>query len=144
MLKSSVLEQIQRPDFFLLTVILTIASRGDDTADNLAIHRGCCEHIQRLLLDVVFAQPWTQRSRIVEGLILLSEWPPYISPSQVTSEEPKSIFSEDRTAWSLIGLAVRHGYLMRLDEAAFRKGGQEEMDEETNNKRILWTCKFKY
>jgi len=134
----SSLESIQRPDYFLLTVLLTIASR--DSPNYSLVHRYCWDYTQRLLLEVLLAQPWTQTQRTVEGLLLLSEWLPHIQISQTASRAPKSLFSEDRTAWSLIGLAVRHGYMLRLDRAAFRhrdSGNHEQMEQN----RLIWTCK---
>ncbi|RJE21090.1 hypothetical protein PHISCL_06577 [Aspergillus sclerotialis] len=108
---------IQESDYFLLTAILTIASR-DDPRHSLT-HRYCWDHVQRLLVDVLLAHPWTQTPRTVEGLLLLAEWLPHIQVQETASETPKNLFSEDRTAWSLVGLAVRHGYLQRLDQGAF-------------------------
>lgn len=61
---------------------------------------------------------------------------------RAASEEPADLFSEDRTAWSLVGLAVRHGYLKRLYQTAFCGKGRKEVREEVEYDRIVWTCKF--
>lgn len=135
------MEAVQRPDHFLLTVILTIASR--DSPNHSLVHRYCWDYSQRLLLEVLLAQPWTQTPRTVEGLLLLSEWLPHIQTSQPTSQVPKNLFSEDRTAWSLIGLAIRHGYMLRLDRGAFRQQRDSGNQERAEQNRLIWTCKCK-
>ncbi|PWY94411.1 hypothetical protein BO94DRAFT_457543 [Aspergillus sclerotioniger CBS 115572] len=128
------MERVQKQDYFLLTAILTIASR-DDPSHSLT-HRYCWDHTQRLLVDVLLARPWTQTPRTVEGLLLLAEWLPHIQIEETTSEA--NLFSEDRTAWSLVGLAVRHGYLQRLDQAAFRNTDSHESMEKVEQQRLIW------
>lgn len=132
------MEKIKRSDYFLLTVVLTIASR-DSTTHSLA-HRYCWDHTQRLLLEVLLAHPWAHTPRTVEGLLLLAEWLPHVQTKQ-TRSEPKSLFGEDRMAWSLIGLAIRQGYLLRLDRAAFRSSGDYESKQQQEHNRLVWTCK---
>ncbi|PTB64975.1 hypothetical protein BBK36DRAFT_1203736 [Trichoderma citrinoviride] len=138
MLGQSATEKISRSDFFLLTVILTIASR--DSPSHSPIHRYCWDYAQRLLLEVLLGYPWTLRSRTVESLLLLSEWLPHIELTHATPNENKSIFIEDRTSWSLVGLAVRQAYLMRLDQGAFPNATmQQETKEQAEHKRLIWT-----
>ncbi|KAL4924175.1 uncharacterized protein BDV17DRAFT_284902 [Aspergillus undulatus] len=132
--------KIQRSDYFLLTAILTIASR-DDPRHSL-MHRYCWDHAQRLLVDVLLAHPWTQTPRTVEGLLLLAEWLPHIQIQETTSEAPKNLFSEDRTAWSLVGLAVRQGYLQRLDKGAFRHTNGNISKEQAEQNRLVWAYIF--
>lgn len=132
------LDTIRKSDFFLLTVILTIASR-DSLAHSL-IHRHLWDYTQKLLLEVLLGYPWTLRSRTVEGLLLLSEWLPHVELTQVTPQEDKSIFNEDRTSWSLVGLAVRQAYLMRLDQSSFPNTAMQETKEQADHKRLIWTC----
>jgi hypothetical protein len=138
LLHSSITAKIKKSDYFLLTVILTIASR-DDPHHSLT-HRYCWDHVQRLLVDVLLAHPWTQTPRTVEGLLILAEWLPHIQIQETTSEVPKNLFSEDRTAWSLVGLAVRHGYLQRLDQAAFPNNSSGESKERADQNRLVWAC----
>ena len=138
-LRSSGLERIERSDYFLLTIILTIASR--DSPNHILVHRYCWDHTQHLLLQVLLAHAWSQTPRTVEGLILLSKWLPHIQANRTTSEAHKSLSSEDRTTWSLVGLAVRLGYLLRLDTAAFRNFTDSEPKEQERRKRLVWICK---
>lgn len=137
------MQRFQRPDHFLLTVILSIASR--DTSSHLETHKTCWKHVQRLLLDILLARPWTQSPQTVEGLLLLSEWLPHIEVDHeaFSSEEQDSLFDEDRTAWSLIGLAVRHGYMLHLDQGAFRNGQATKMTEQMERNRLVWTCEHR-
>lgn len=140
MIGQSGLQKFQGPDHFLLTVILSIASR--DTSSHLQTHRTCSKHVQRLLLDILLARSWTQSPQTVEGLLLLSEWLPHIEVDHeaFSAKEQDSFFDEDRTAWSLIGLAVRHGYMLRLDQGAFRNGQATGMTEQMERNRLVWTC----
>ncbi|CAG7983524.1 unnamed protein product [Penicillium olsonii] len=125
----------QKDDHFLLTCILTIASR-DDSCQSLT-HRYCWDHAQRLLVDVLLAYNWTQSPRIVEGILLLAEWLPHIQDEP--TEKSKSLFGGEATAWSLVGLAVRHGYLQRLDSAAFRGLRDDSSQERAEQNRIIWS-----
>ncbi len=126
---------------FLLTIILTIASKDDFKFS--AIHHHCCQHTKSLLLEVLLALPSTLRVGTVEGLLVLSEWLPYISLNSNTStDSPYKTFPEDSTAWSLVGQAVRHAYLLRLDRTSFREtvAGEKNQTEELDRKRLAWTC----
>ncbi|KAK0388201.1 hypothetical protein NLU13_4446 [Sarocladium strictum] len=129
-------ERIGDTDFFLLTVMLTIATR--DQPKYSMLHRHCWEHTQRLLLDVLLSHPWTQTPTTVQALLLLSEWLPHIQMRHSTSAESGNSFSEDRTAWSIIGQAVRHAYMLRLDRAAFRDNASTQATEEADIKRLIW------
>ncbi|OQD89983.1 hypothetical protein PENANT_c002G09137 [Penicillium antarcticum] len=124
---------------FLLTVILTIASK-DDTAYR-EIHQHCWQHIKRYLLDILLATPSTLNVATVEGLLLLAEWIPYSDVG--ISSNPRLLSGnlsavEDNMAWSLIGQAVRHAYLLRLDKASFREKVDGEPYELENRKRLAW------
>lgn len=142
LLDLSRMSQIQRSEYFLLTAILTIASR--DNPHHSLTHRYCWDHTQRLLVDVLLAHPWTQTPATVQGLLLLAEWLPHIQVQETSSESSKNLFSEDRTAWSLVGLAVRQGYLQRLDQAAFRSFSHSGSKQRTEQDRIVWACKSLY
>lgn len=138
LLSANVAEVLQHDDFFLLTILLTIASR--DREDFSLVHRYCWDHSQRLLLDVVLAQPWTQSPRTVEALLLLAEWLPHLPTRTTGFKHTMETLSDDCTAWSLIGQAVRHAYLLKLDRAAFRgEGNVRESKQQRDHKRLIWT-----
>ncbi|KXH42588.1 beta-xylosidase [Colletotrichum simmondsii] len=129
--------QLQKRDYFLLAVLLTISSR--DSPEDGHIHSQCWNHVQSLLLQVLLAHPWTQTPRTVEGLLLLSEWLPHIETKRSALAVQKDHFSEGRTAWSIVGLAVRLGYSLRLDRAAFRSPTSgESVDDKQEQNRLIW------
>jgi hypothetical protein len=135
-----VIEKIRKSEHFLLTVLLTVASR--DSMQHVLIHRYCWEHAQRLLLEVLLARPSTQTPRTVEGLLVLAEWLPHIESKLKTKEAPGNLFTEDRRAWSLVGLAIRQGYMLRLDRGAFRKSRDYTTQEQSEQERLVWHCKY--
>lgn len=129
----------------LLTVILTIASK-DETAYQ-EIHQQCWHYLKKHLLDVLLAVPSTLNVGTVESLLLLAEWVPYLQLE--TGSYPKLFPGnlsavEDNMAWSLIGQAVRHSYLLRLDKASFRERVRGESEDIVNRKQLAWICKSCY
>ncbi|KAJ5372454.1 hypothetical protein N7517_004460 [Penicillium concentricum] len=124
---------------FLLTVILTIASK-DDIAYR-EVHQHCWNYLKRHLLDVLLATPSTLRVGTVEGLLLLAEWVPYMQLETCSYPNmfPMNLSAvEDNMAWSLIGQAVRHSYLLRLDKASFRETAIGDAEELENRKLLAW------
>ncbi|KGO45237.1 Transcription factor, fungi [Penicillium expansum] len=124
---------------FLLTVLLTIASKDEPTYKD--IHQYCWKHIKRHLLDILLATPSTLRVGSVEGLLLLAEWVPYMQLETCSYPNmfPRNLSAvEDNMAWSLIGQAVRHSYLLRLDKASFRETAVGESQELENRNLLAW------
>lgn len=135
------IDRVAREEAFLLTIILTIASKDDFELS--AVHHHCCQHTKRLLLDVLLALPPTFGVGTVEGLLVLSEWLPYISfTSSPSMESARGSFPEDSTAWSLIGQAIRHAYMLRLDRMSFYDGLSEEEKKHALRERLAWTCMY--
>lgn len=97
------------------------------------------------MLNLLLADPSTLQVGSVEGLLLLAEWVPYgiheVDSSAGIEHRNLSTF-EDNMAWSLIGQAVRHAYLLRLDLASFREKVPGESQELEDRKRLAWMCKF--
>ncbi|KAK2760546.1 alpha-ketoglutarate-dependent -dichlorophenoxyacetate [Colletotrichum kahawae] len=110
-----------------------------DSTKHSVVHRYCWSHTQSLLLQVLLAIPWTQTPRTIEGLLLLSEWLPHVESKHLTSGNPKDVFREGRTTWSLVGQAVRLGYALRLDRAAFR-GNSSSTSQNEDQSRLIWMC----
>jgi hypothetical protein len=139
MLGPRLTSEIKKADHFLLTVILAIASR--DWPGHLLTHRYCWDYTEHMLPEVLLAYRWAYTPRTVQALLLLAEWFPYQTRKDQTASS-KSLLSDDQAAWSIIGLAVRQAYLLRLDRAAFPKAecreshGQDQEEE----KRLIWTC----
>jgi hypothetical protein len=135
----SAIDQIESSDYFLLTVLLTIASR--DMQKYKITHQQCWDHTQRLLLNILLAHSSTQVPQTVEGLLLLAEWLPHIQMSQMSDKAPVNLFVEDRLAWSLVGLAIRQGYMLRLDRGAFRGTDDKDSKAQDERKRLIWHCR---
>ncbi|KAH6652535.1 hypothetical protein BKA67DRAFT_637033 [Truncatella angustata] len=128
--------RIATSDDFLLSVVLTIASRDD--MQFIEEHRNCWDYTQSLLLKVVLASPDTQTPRTVEALLLLAEWLPHIQTSHSGFSRNSDLAAEDATAWSLVGLAVRHAYLQRLDLAAFKTNQTSKTKQQTEHHQLIW------
>lgn len=123
--------------------MLTIASKDETVYRD--IHQRCWLHLKAQLLDILLAAHWTLNVGSVEGLLLLSEWVPYLQAESTNQSAllPGNLkVAEDNTAWSLIGQAVRHSYLLRLDKASFRETAAGEVPELANRKRLAWVCRF--
>lgn len=121
---------------FLLTAILTIATKDRPELD--ALHNQIWTYMQQLILHVALGSGSTRHVASVEGLLLLAEWAPYGRVGAFSS----TMMAEngEDSAWSLLGLAVRQGYLLHLDSFFFRTGAKGEAAAATERNRIAWTC----
>ena len=138
------MKQTAETESFLLTTILTIASKDDPCQE--VVHRNCWQYMKKLLLGVLLGLPSAQRIGSVEGLLLLSEWVPHTQleeePSSTITRRKTLGSTEDSAAWSLVGQAVRQAYLLRLDRTSFRREISKEPKEITDRKRLVWTCEL--
>lgn len=124
-------------------MILTIASK--DETPYRGIHQQCWKYLNQHLLDILLAKPSTLNVGSVEGLLLLSEWVPYmqLETGSFPGMFPRNLSAvEDNMAWSLIGQAVRHSYLLRLDRTSFRETAIGETQDLENRKLLAWICEF--
>lgn len=99
--------------------------------------------MKQLLLDVLLGHPSAQQIGSVEGLLLLSEWVPGIQFDRLPHTSlpgGKISVSEDSTASSLVGQAVRQAYLLKLDLTSFREEIPGESKDEVDRKRLVWSC----
>ncbi|KAJ6070905.1 hypothetical protein N7467_012224 [Penicillium canescens] len=124
---------------FLLTAVLTISTK--DRQDLEDLHRGIWSHMQGLILSVVLGTSGTRHVETVEGLLLLAEWVPHIN-THLSSKTQSSDDNEDTAAWTLVGLAVRQGYLLHLDKYSFRKEAKGEIKAISDRKRLAWTFTY--
>lgn len=113
---------------FLLTAILVVASR--DRPDLASFHRNIWEYMRQQLLDVVLGTTHSRSVGCVEGLLLLGEWTP------ASFSGGHSDNSSEGTAWTIIGLAVRLAYLLRLEDSAFKSA--EPVGTEAQRERLAW------
>jgi hypothetical protein len=135
------IDEIAAKESFVLTAILTIASKDDPNLDQ--IHKKCWEYMKQLLLDVLLGHPSTQQIGSVEGLLLLSDWVPDIQcdrSMRAGLSRGKISVTEDSTAWSLVGQAVRQAYLLKLDRTSFHEEFSGESKDQVDRKRLVWSC----
>ncbi|RMY61168.1 hypothetical protein D0865_01145 [Hortaea werneckii] len=125
-------------EYFLLTAVLTIASK--DRPELGALHNQIWAYMQQLILHVAIGASSTRHVGSVEGLLILAEWAPHgddgMPAATIVAE------SGEDSAWSLVGLAVRQGYLLHLEQHSFRSEAKEESKAVTDRNRLAWTCKF--
>ncbi|RMY87311.1 hypothetical protein D0861_05441 [Hortaea werneckii] len=131
------LQQTVAEERFLLTAVLTIASK--DRPELGALHNQIWAYMQQLILHVAIGASSTRRVGSVEGLLILAEWAPHgddgMPAATIVAE------SGEDSAWSLVGLAVRQGYLLHLEQHSFRSEAKEESKAVTDRNRLAWTCK---
>ncbi|KAJ5741438.1 hypothetical protein N7533_010847 [Penicillium manginii] len=115
---------------FLLTSILVIASKDHPDLSNT--HKELWNYLRQRILDVIFGAASTRRVGCVEGLLLLGEW------NLVNHGQPDDGGGE--AAWSILGLAVRLAYRLRLEDA-FR-GDENGGDQNAQRNRLAWTFTY--
>lgn len=72
----------------------------------------------------------------VEALLILAEWAPQ-RPQENTSI---GCGQEDHGAWMLVGMAIRLGYLQKLEQAALLPD-DGNISAEMSRKRVVWAGK---
>ncbi|KAH8107514.1 hypothetical protein DFH11DRAFT_1732247 [Phellopilus nigrolimitatus] len=92
----------------LLTAIVVIAARQEKMFD---VHARSWEYMQTLINEIILGKVVTVGA--VEALLLLSENLPR-RPEPATEDE------EHRMGWMLVGMAVRIGYMLGLDQKTLR------------------------
>ncbi|KAF3800095.1 hypothetical protein GCG54_00015474 [Colletotrichum gloeosporioides] len=115
---------------FLLTAALVVASR--DQSDLTELHQSIWQHMRRLILDVVLGMSTIRSVGCVEGLLILGEWTPLTLGQNDDGGEG--------AAWSILGLAVRLAYLLRLEDSSFR--ADKEADPAMLRRRLAWTFTY--
>ncbi|KAJ5995341.1 hypothetical protein N7481_002318 [Penicillium waksmanii] len=115
---------------FLMSSILVIASK--DHPDLVNTHKGLWDYLRQRILDVIFGAASTRRVGYVEGLLLLGEWN-LVNHGQTDD-------GGGEAAWSILGLAVRLAYRLRLEDA-FR-GDENEVDQRAQRNRLAWTFTY--
>lgn len=114
----------------LFSAILTVASK-----DDAKTHQICYDHMQSLVSMIVAGADADVEA--VEALLLLSQWISHRPHSETTVGRGE----EGRVAWMYVGTALRLGWYLGIDQAAFRgKGDQTEGLASYNRKRVLWSA----
>lgn len=134
------IERTAAEEPFLLSAILMIATK--DRVDLEKEHRCIWSHLQGMILAVALGSSATKCVGAIEALLLLAEWVPHAHSQQSdnTNRRGRRSDDEDSAAWTLVGLAVRQGYLMHLDRYAFRGWEQGDSKSTAERNRLTWTC----
>ncbi|KAH7246865.1 hypothetical protein NW759_009297 [Fusarium solani] len=119
-----------RDESFLLTAILVVAST--DRPDLADMHKAIWDHMRGLILNVVLGMASVRKVGTVEGLLLMGEWTLH-NQSEVDD-------GDEASAWSIVGLAVRLAYLLRLEDRGF-KGNDADLDS-VHRERLAWTFTY--
>ncbi|KAF2148173.1 hypothetical protein K461DRAFT_316551 [Myriangium duriaei CBS 260.36] len=135
------IEESCAKESFLFTSILTIATKDRPELEQL--HKSLWTYMQELILAVALGSSLMHHVNVVEGLLILAAWVPHYASSNGGPDcRKRSIkFSEDSAAWTLVGLAVRQGYLLRLDRYSFRSEDQSDATKSDRN-RLAWTFTY--
>ncbi|VUC29278.1 unnamed protein product [Clonostachys rosea] len=124
----NILHTIQHEPF-LLTAILVVASQSQP--DFATVHESIWKHMKLLIMDVVLGAAAGRSVGSVEGLLLLGEW----------TMQDQTTDGGEGAAWSVLGLAVRTAYLLRLEDSSFKTPG-EENDASLLRNRLAWTFTY--
>ncbi|KJZ77630.1 hypothetical protein HIM_02807 [Hirsutella minnesotensis 3608] len=115
----------------LLTAILTVASKDDPSWAR--VHEACSQYMETLVSKLIHAGSTNIGS--VEALLILAEWAPQRSQDNSTI----GCGQEDNGAWMLVGMAIRLGYLQRLEQTALVPDNGPQPDI-VSRKRIAWAA----
>ncbi|KAF5661354.1 hypothetical protein FCIRC_11833 [Fusarium circinatum] len=124
-----ILDTIKK-ETFLLTAVLIIASK--DRPDLTATHKSIWEYMRGLILNVVLGKASVRQVGTVEGLLLMGEWTLH-NRTQVDD-------GDEAAAWSIVGLAVRLAYLLRLEDSGFK--GEDVELHSVHRERLAWTFTY--
>ncbi|KAK2591362.1 hypothetical protein QQS21_010938 [Conoideocrella luteorostrata] len=133
---SSIFEQVPISEWaekepHLLTAILTVASKDDPTW--FRVYDACSRHIESFMSNLIYAGSTSIGS--VEALLILAEW----APQRPQENSAIGCGQEDHGAWMLVGLAIRLGYLQRLEQTALVPD-DGKITPEMSRKRVVWAA----
>ncbi|KAL3951861.1 hypothetical protein ACCO45_013578 [Purpureocillium lilacinum] len=116
---------------YLLTAILTVASKDDSSW--YRVYEACSRYMETLVSRLIYSGSSNIGS--VEALLILAEW----TPQRPQDNSTIGCGQEDHGAWMLVGMAIRLGYLQRLEQTALLpEGGTQSVD--ASRKRIAWAA----
>lgn len=116
----------------LVTAILIVVTKDESSWS--AAHDACSRYMETLISNLIFSGSMSVGA--VEALLILAEWAP--QRAQVTSIIGRG--EEDYGAWMQVGIAIRLGYLQRLEQTGLLQE-TENRDEQLGRKRIAWAGK---
>ncbi|KAG6010997.1 hypothetical protein E4U21_000027 [Claviceps maximensis] len=115
----------------LLTAILTVASKDDPAW--YRVFDACSRHIESFMSTLIYAGSNSIGS--VEALLILAEW----APQRPQENSTIGCGQEDHGAWMLVGMAIRLGYLQKLEQAALLPD-DGNVTPELSRKRVVWAA----
>ncbi|KAL1412259.1 hypothetical protein Q8F55_000002 [Vanrija albida] len=101
---------------YLMSAILVVTA---GLTGELTLHRKLWQRVQTLFAEVAL-QGTGASIDTVEGLLLLSEYPPNMG-------QRSGLQHEDRMCWMTLGIAIRLGYLLGLDQLAILNEDDDDM-----------------
>ncbi|KAL3463136.1 hypothetical protein BJX64DRAFT_257665 [Aspergillus heterothallicus] len=120
----------REPHFMSAILVVTASIAGDQ-----ALHDRLWQRVQSLFAEVAIKGE-TASIQVIEGLILLSEYPPNMGHG-------RGLGFEDRMSWMTVGTAVRLGYLLGLEKLGMQA---DEMDEKLahdfDRGKVAWSYCF--
>jgi hypothetical protein len=114
----------------LFAAIMTIASADIDGV----VHESCSEHVRGQLSELMYGGDGDIEA--VEALLILSEWATIWQPTK--SSTGKGL--EDRSAWMLVGMAVRLAVYLGLEHTSFRTNDPKNIAPYHYRRRLVWTA----
>lgn len=110
-----------------------MASKDDPTW--FRVYEACSRHIENFLSTLIYAGSNSIGS--VEALLILAEW----APQRPQENSAIGCGQEDHGAWMLVGMAIRLGYLQRLEQAALVPD-DGNLSQVMSRKRVVWAGKL--
>lgn len=99
------------------------------------MYDACSRHIENFLSTLIYAGSTAIGS--VEALLILAEW----APQRPQENSAIGCGQEDHGAWMLVGMAIRLGYLQRLEQAALVPD-DGNLSQVMSRKRVVWAGKL--
>ncbi|OIW22741.1 hypothetical protein CONLIGDRAFT_694561 [Coniochaeta ligniaria NRRL 30616] len=115
----------------LLTAVLTVASK--DEPSWAGIHEACSKHMETLISKLMYRGSTTVGA--VEALLILAEW----APQRLQENPTIGRGEEDQGAWMQVGVAIRLGYLQRLEQTGLLQAKDPKPDG-FSRKQLAWAA----
>lgn len=142
------LADFTRSERYLATAMVIIASRHDRAHGMRQVHERSWAVMRGWISEIIcLGAPPTVG--MVEALLLLAEYLPRDPPrtdapdpvhAQGAGEEVHG--SENRQAWTLIGMAIRLAYSLGIDKLALKLIPECDRTPEVERARLVWTCEW--
>ncbi|KAB5513380.1 hypothetical protein GE09DRAFT_633063 [Coniochaeta sp. 2T2.1] len=115
----------------LLTAVLTVASKDEPAW--AGIHEACSKHMESLISKLIYTGSTTVGA--VEALLILAEW----APQRLQEKPTIGRGEEDQGAWMQVGVAIRLGYLQRLEQTGLIQAKDPKPDG-FSRKQLAWAA----